>query len=150
MNKKVCLFGVSLIGLVLLSGCNKGYTEGVYTGTAIDNYGGQNNTSTAIVTVDSNGKITSVNLDTTYTKDGVETTKKTLGTDYGMYGNPYGSKVGEWYEQVAALENNVVENQGLDGIKIDEDGYTDTVSGCTIKIDALYKALEDALNQAKK
>ena len=148
MNKKLCLMGV--IGVMLLSGCSKGYTEGVYTGSAIDNYGGQSNTATAIVTVDAEGKITDVNLDTTYTKDGVETTKKALGTEYGMYGVPYGSQVGEWYEQVEALENNVVENQGLDGIKLDSEGYTDTVSGCTIKIDALYVALEDALNQAKK
>ena len=148
MKKKICIMGV--IGLLLLSGCAKGYTEGVYTGTAVDNYGGQSNTATAIVTVDASGKITDVNLDTTYVKDGVETTKKTLGSDYGMYGNPYGSSLGEWYEQVEALEANVVENQGLDGIKLNDDGYTDTVSGCTIKIDALYEALEDALNQARK
>ena len=148
MKKKMCIMGV--IGLVLLSGCSRGYTEGIYTGTAIDDFGGQSNTATAIVTIDSNGKITDVDLDTTYTKDGVETTKKTLGSDYGMYGNPYGSQIGEWYEQVEALEANVVENQGLDGIKLDDEGYTDTVSGCTIKIDALYKALEDALSQAKK
>ena len=29
-------------------------------------------------------------------------------------------------------------------LNIDEDGYTDAVSTCTIKIDALYKALEQA------
>jgi len=148
MKKKICL--ISIIGLALLSGCSKGYKEGVYTGTAIDSYGGQNNTATAIVTVDKNGKITDVNLDTTYTKDGVETTKKTLGDAYGMYGNEYGSKVGEWYTQVEALEKNVVDNQGLDKVKLTDDGYTDTVSGCTIKIDALYEALENALKQAKK
>ena len=148
MKKKICIIG--LIGLALLSGCSKGYIEGIYTGTAVDNYGGQSSTATAIVTVDANGKITDVNLDTTYIKDGVETTKKTLGSDYGMYGNPYGSQVGEWYQQVEALEANVVENQGLDGIKLNDDGSTDTVSGCTIKIDALYEAFEDALNQAKK
>lgn len=149
MNKKICLMGV--VGLLLLAGCSKGYVEGVYTGSAIDNYGGQSNTATAEVTVDSNGKITDVNLDTTYTtSDGVETTKKTLGTDYGMYGVDYGSQVGEWYEQVEALEQNVIDNQGLDGIELDSDGYTDTVSGCTIKVDALYEALEDALKQASK
>lgn len=148
MKKRICLIGV--IGLCLLSGCSKGYTEGVYTGTAIDNYGGQSNTATAVVTINSDGKITDVNLDTTYTKDGVKTTKKALGSNYGMYGSPYGSQVGEWYEQVEALENNVLDNQGLDGIKLDSDGYTDTVGGCTIKIDALYEALQDALNQAKK
>lgn len=149
MNKKMLLMGI--IGILLLSGCSKGYVEGVYSGSAIDNYGGQSNTATAIVTVDGNGKITDVDLDTTYTtKDGIETTKKKLGTDYGMYGVPYGSQVGEWYEQVEKLESSVVENQGLSGIKLDSDGYTDTVSGCTIKIDALYEALEDALEQARK
>lgn len=148
MKKKLCL--ICIVGLLLLSGCSKGYVEGVYNGSAIDNYGGQSNTATATIIVDSNGKITDVDLDTTYTKDGIETTKKELGTDYGMYGGAYGSQVGEWYEQVEALENNVIEYQGLDGIEMDSDGYTDTVSGCTIKIDALYEALEDALKQAKK
>lgn len=147
-NKKIILIGV--IGLALLSGCSKGYKEGIYTGTAIDSYGGQNNTATAIVTVDKNGKITDVDLDTTYTKDGVETTKKKLGDSYGMYGGEYGSQVGEWYQQVETLEKNVVDNQGLDKIKMNDEGYTDAVSGCTIKIDALYEALENALKQAKK
>lgn len=149
MNKKICLVGV--IGVALLSGCSKGYSEGIYTGTSIDNYGGQSNTATAVITIDSNGKITDVNLDTTYTtKDGNKTTKKTLGTDYGMYGHEYGSQVGEWYEQVEALEDAIVEGQGLKDIKLDSDGYTDTVSGCTIKIDALYEAVDNALEQAKK
>ena len=147
-NNKIILMGV--IGIALLSGCSKGYKEGIYTGTAIDSYGGQNNTATAIVTVDKNGKITDVDLDTTYTKDGVETTKKKLGDSYGMYGGEYGSQVGEWYQQVEALEKNVVDNQGLDKIKMNDEGYTDAVSGCTIKIDALYEALENALKQAKK
>ncbi len=56
-----------------------------------------------------------------------------------MYGNEYGSKVGEWYTQVEALEKNVVDNQGLDKVKLNDDGYTDTVSGCTIKIELLLK-----------
>lgn len=147
MKKKLCLMVV--IGLALLSGCSKGYKEGVYTGTATDSYGGDN-TATAIVTIDSNGKITDVDLDTTYTKDGVETTKKTLGDEYGMLGSPYGSNIGEWYQQVEALEKYVIDNQGIDKINLDEDGKTDAVSGCTIKIDALYEALDSALNQAKK
>lgn len=148
MKQKICLMGV--LGIVLLTGCSKGYKEGVYTGTAEDNYGGQNNTATAIVTVDSSGKITDVNLDTTYTKDGVSTTKKSLGTDYGMLSNPYGSKVGEWYQQAEALEKYVIDNQGIEKLELDSDGYTDAVSGCTIKIDALYNALSSALDQAKK
>ena len=39
MKKKIYLMG--LIGLLLLTGCSKGYKEGTYTGTAIDTYGGE-------------------------------------------------------------------------------------------------------------
>mgnify|MGYP005814397663 CR=1 FL=1 len=137
---------------ILLTGCGSDkLKEGTFEGSAIDTYGGEENTATAKVTIDSEGKITDVYLDTTYTKDGVETTKKTLGDEYGMKtGNSeYGSAEYEWYEQVEALEKAVIDNQGIDYLNLDEDGYTDADSTCTIKIDALYKALEDALNKAK-
>ena len=140
-----------LLVTVLLTGCgSKGLKEGTYEGSAIDNYNNQTNTATAKVTIDKDGKITDVYLDTTYTPEGGEpTTKKTLGKDYGMYGHPYGSQTAEWFEQVEALEQAVIDNQGIDFLNVDEDGYTDAVSKCTIKVDALYKALEDALNKAK-
>ena len=139
----ICVFA-----LVLLVGCSNGYKEGEYTGTAVDSYGGQENTASAKITIDSEGNITDVYLDTTYTTaDGVKTTKKTLGDDYNM--KSYPSAAGEWYEQVEKLEQAVVDNQGIDFLNLDEDGYTDAVSGCTIKIDALYEALADALEQAK-
>lgn len=139
-----------VFALVLLVGCSKGYKEGEYTGIAVDSYGGQENTASALVKVDSEGKIISVYLDTTYTTDdGVKTTKKSLGNDYGMLNHPYGSTVGEWYQQVEKLEQAVIDNQGVDFLNLDEDGYTDAVSGCTIKIDAMYNALVDALEQAK-
>ena len=112
-----------MVSLLLLGGCAKGYKEGIYTGTATDSYGGQDNTATATVTVDSNGKVTY---------------------------NPYGSTIGEWDTQVKALEDYIVKNQGIDSLKLDEDGKTDAVSGCTIKIDALYEAASNALKQAKK
>lgn len=144
----LCVFA-----LILLAGCSKGYKEGVYTGTSVDSYGGQENTASAVVTVDSEGKITKVYLDTTYTytnNDGVivNTTKKALRDDYNMMSNPNAS--GEWYVQVGKLEEAVIDNQGIEFLNLDEDGYTDAVSGCTIKIDALYAALDDALEQAKK
>ena len=139
----ICVFA-----LCLLVGCSKGYKEGEYTGTAVDSYGGQENTASAKVTVDSEGKITDVYLDTTYTKDGVTTTKKSLGNDYNMK-TYMPEAAGEWYEQVEKLEQAVIDNQGIDFLNLDEDGYTDAVSGCTIKIDALYEALDDALEQAK-
>lgn len=148
------LISLLLISVLVFTGCEKvtnEYKEGVYEGTAVDTYGGAENKATAKVTVDANGKITEVYLDTTYTKDGVETTKKSLKENYGMkVGNsPYGISEHEWFEQVEALEKYVVENQGIENLKLNDDGYTDAVSTCTIKVDALYKALEDALNKAK-
>lgn len=148
--KKIKIIFCLLI-VVLLTGCQDKYKEGEYTSTAIDTYGGANNEASAIVKIDSNGKITSVYLDTTYTtEDGVQTTKKTLKEEYGMLNHPYGSTVGEWYEQVEKLEKAVVENQGIDFLNLNEDGKTEAVSGCTIKIDAMYEALNKALEQAKK
>lgn len=147
--KKILM--LSLIGLVFLTGCGSDskLKSGVYEGSVIDNYNNENNTATAKVTIDEDGKITDVYFDTTYTKDGVETTKKTLKEDYGMYNHPYGSEVGEWYTQVEALEDAIVENQGIDFLNMDEDGYTDAVSSCTIKIDALINAYNDAIKKAK-
>ena len=140
-----------LLVTVLLTGCGSNtLKEGTYEGSAVDTFDGQENTATAKITIDADGKITDVYLDTTYTPEGGKpTTKKTLGKDYGMYGHPYGSQTAEWFEQVEALEQAVIDNQGIDFLNVDEAGYTDAVSTCTIKVDALYKALEDALNKAK-
>ena len=143
-----------LLVTVMLTGCgSNSLKEGTYEGSAVDTLGGQENTATAKITIDAEGKITDVYLDTTYTKDGVETTKKTLGNEYGMKETSANKGVieggAEWFEQVEALEQAVIDNQGIDFLNVDEDGYTDAVSKCTIKVDALYKALEDALNKAK-
>ena len=51
---------------------------------------------------------------------------------------------------VLRLEKYVVDNQGIDKLELDDEGKTDAVSGCTIKIDALYSAIDSALQQAKK
>ena len=145
------ILSIALVA-ILLTGCgSNGLKEGTYEGSAIDTYGGEENTATARVTIDAEGKITDVYLDTTYTKDGVETTKKTLGDEYGMkVGNSdYGQAEYEWYEQVEALEQAVIDNQGIEFLNVDEDGYTDAVSTCTIQVSALSEALEDALSKAK-
>lgn len=145
---KKILFSLVLLSLVFVGlGCEKvsqGYKEGTYEGSVIDDYNNENNTATAKVVVDKTGKITSVTLDTTYNGS----TKKALKDDYNMKKyNP--SAAGEWYEQVEKLEKAVVEHQGIDFIKLNDEGKTDAVSGCTIKIDALYKALNAALEKAK-
>lgn len=131
---------------IFITGCgNKTLKEGTYKGTAIDNYGGEENTASAEVKIDAEGKITSVYLDTTYKGS----TKKTLKDEYGMKGHPYGSKIGEWYEQVEKLESAIVEHQGTDFLALGEDGKTDAVSGCTISISALVEATNKAIAQAK-
>ena len=138
------LTAVLMVGAVF-TGCEKvGFKEGTYNGTAIDTYGGEENTATAKVVINSEGKIESVYLDTTYNGS----TKKTLGNDYNM--KKYNSNAaGEWFEQVEALEEAIVENQGIEFLNLDENGKTDAVSGCTIQITALVKAVDNALEQAK-
>lgn len=151
---KKLVFGLLCLSVILLTGCsvnleNGKYKEGTYEGTAVDNYGGTTNTASAKITVDDTGKIASLFIDTTYTTDaGVVTTKKQLKYDYKMKEyNP--SAAGEWFEQIEALEKTIVDNQGVDNITLDSDGYTDAVSGCTIKIDAIMNAVNDALTKAK-
>ena len=143
--KKLMLGLCACVMLFVFTGCEKvGFKEGTYNGSATDTYGGVENTATAKVVINSEGKIESVYLDTTY--EG--TTKKTLGYDYNMK-KYYPSAAGEWFEQVEALEKSIVENQGTNFLALVEYGITDAVSGCTIQITALVKAVDNALDQAK-
>lgn len=143
--KKVLLSLCALVFIISICGCEKvGYKEGTYEGSVIDNYNNEENTATAKVVINKSGKIESVYLDTTYHGS----TKKELGYDYNMKKyNP--SAAGEWFEQVEKLEAAIVENQGTEFLNLTEDGKTDAVSGCTIKVDALVKAVNNALEQAK-
>ncbi len=154
MKKLGILLACTLV--LFATGCQstKGeYQEGVYEAEAIDTYGGEENTATAKITVDEDGMITKVELDTTYTKDGELTTKKELGSDYGMKG--YSASLGniegggEWFEQAKALEDAIVENQGVDFLELSEDGKTDAVSGCTMSISSLVEAATTAIEEAK-
>lgn len=155
---KKILLGFMILGLFLTAGCEKvetgKYKEGTYTASVVDNYGGSNNTVIAVVYVNESGMIKSVYLDTTYTKNDTVSTKKALGNAYGMKGTS--AKMGkitggaEWYEQVSNLEKKIIEEQGLDWLTVKDDGTTDSVSSVTIKINTLYEAVNNAINQAKK
>lgn len=144
--KKLGILFVAVIAIFVVSGCEKvtKYKEGEYVGSVVDTYNNENNVATAKVTINSKGKIESVYLDTTYQGS----TKKTLGDDYNMK-KFNSSAAGEWYEQVEKLEKAIVENNGVSFLNLNDDGKTDAVSGCTIKIDALIKAVEDALSKAE-
>lgn len=150
--KKIVAGLVMIIMVVSFSGCQKiegDYKEGTYLGHVTDTYGGQNNEAIAVVYVGKSGKIESVYLDTTYTKGENVTTKKALGNDYNM--KAYSNATLEWFEQINLLEKKVVEEQGIDFINWTdaERTTTDSVSGVTIKINALYEAIHNALKQAK-
>jgi len=151
--KKLLLSVILFISIFVLAGCEKteeqgNYKEGTYFGHVIDDYGNANNLATAIIYVDKNGMIKSVFADTVYMKDDTNTTKKALGTDYGM--KDFSDAGKEWYEQVNIIEEKVIEEQGLDWLKLNDDGKTDAVSGVTMKVNAIYKAIDSALTQAKK
>lgn len=151
MKKYLGVICLLVLCLFVFTGCEKvsegKYKEGTYYGSVVDDYGGAKNVAYAVVYVDSNGLIKSVFLDTVYTKDGVNTTKKTLGIDYGMKARSEAGK--EWYEQVNLIEAKVVENQDISFIKLNDEGKTDSIAGVTMKVEALYKALNNALDQAK-
>ena len=80
--------------------------------------------------------------------------KKVLKDDYGMkelssqMGNIEGGS--EWYEQIEVIEKKVVEEQGINWFKLNDDQTTDSVSGVTITVDSYYKVLNNVLNEAKK
>lgn len=156
--KKVFL-SLALVFLACLTGCEKVetgiYKEGTYMGyDSYESYG-KNYVTTAVIYVDENGLIKSCYIDATYDKDGVFTTKKTLGDDYGMKETsenigviPGGS---EWYEQVKVIEDKVVSEQNLDWVKWQDEEKTklDSISGVTITADSYINAITNALKQAK-
>ena len=158
---KKFLVTLMICALVLVTGCTKvedegNYKEGIYFGASkeFESYG-QKYVSTATVYVGNDGKIKSVFIDSTYNKDGVNTTKKTLGDDYGMKATsanigaiPGGA---EWYEQINNLETKIVEEQGLDWLEWsnDEKTKTDSVASVTITVNTYYEAVMNALAQAK-
>lgn len=140
--KKLLVLGLAFV----LCACGGAATttkgEGEYVFTDHD---GAEQKVTAVVELE-DGKVTKVEIDETYTKDGEQTTKKTLGDDYGM------SAIGkvEWDDQVAHLEEQLV---GTDGtIELDEAGYAtneDVLSTCTINLTNIEKAVANAIANAK-
>ncbi len=149
---------LAIVSIVLVVGCEKveekgDYKEGTYFGSYEFESHEQKYVTTAVVYVDKTGKIASAFIDSTYLKNEVYTTKKTLGDAYGMksssaeQGNIEGGA--EWYEQVEKIEEKVVSEQGIDWLVLDEENKTDSVSGVTITVDTYYKALDAALKSAK-
>lgn len=74
-------------------------------------------------------------------------TKKSLKEDYGMKkASPIGK---EWYEQAAALEAYIVENDGVSTIELSDEGKIDNVAGATISGQNIIDLYNEAVANAK-
>lgn len=152
--KKLFLSFIAIL-LVFITGCEKVeqgiYKEGTYMGFVNEG----ESVTTAVIYIDKNGMIKSCFIDTTYTKNEVNTTKKVLGDDYDM--KETSASIGvipggaEWYEQVKVIEDKVIAEQNLDWVKWKdaEETKLDSISGVTITANSYVKAIENALKQAK-
>lgn len=156
--KKIIIIISLVLGLILVSGCEKinegTYKEGTYMGSNVYESYGKKYVTTAVIYVDNNGLIKSCYVDSTYTKDNISTTKKTLKDNYGMKQTSANNGIikggAEWYEQIKVIEDKVIESQGIDWVKWDSTNTKlDSVSGVTITADTYIKAIEQAINQAK-
>ena len=133
------LLAVLLVALTLVACGNKSVTtKGSFQSEADE----QGNYTTAEVTL-VDGKITEVVIDEYYALE--DTTKKTLGANYGMI---VGSSIGkEWNEQVQALENWCV---GKTGEEVFIGPATEELkSSCTIYYGHLLQAVAAACDAAK-
>lgn len=150
--KKLFLVLCSVI-LLISTGCevvSGTYKEGTYFGYSYDEE--YDAYATAVVYIDNGGMIKSVFIDTTYINESKSTTtvttKRVEGEDYNMK-TYYPSAVGEWYEQAETLEKYIIDNQGFE-VVLDAEGKTDAISGATINIAPIQKAVNNALEQAKQ
>lgn len=148
-----------VMGILLFTGCTKveekgNYKEGTYYGYVESESYGKTYVTSAVVYVNEEGSIKSVFIDSTYIKDEIVATKKSLGDKYGMKSaSSKGGKIeggAEWYQQANTLEKKIIEEQGTNWVKYQSDNATlDSISGVTIKANTLVEAVNKALEQAK-
>ncbi len=133
-------------------------------GVALTQDEGEVANTVAAIIIDSNNKIVACRIDTlaitaTLTEglvdEGAYQTKAEAGADYGMLGNPYGSKLAEWDAQAKAFETFVAgkTQAEVNGIAVDANGKTTDATlkaGCTIAITDFIKAVDNAFKSTKK
>jgi hypothetical protein len=141
------------------------YTPGVYFG-----YSDGHLHSFAVVTVNENGMIESVLIDSVYLQtqtdgpvswvsrgndaEGIAITKRSLdgGCGYDMHRAAVDCEVEDklmWHQQVDAIAAAVVENQALPNWNVGEDDKMDDIAGVTITVDTYIAAIQSALAQAR-
>jgi len=163
------LFMLLLVFTLSACGAEQGeYTPGIYHGYSVGT-----EPSIAIISVDENGMIVNVLIDSVYLKretdgpvtwvsrgnevQGVAITKRAYddGCGYNMHTakEVVNCEVdGElmWWQQVDLIAAAVVENQGLPNWTLTENKITgdDAMGGVTITVDGYIAAIRDALEKA--
>ncbi len=164
------LFVLLLVFTLAACGAEQGeYTPGIYHGYSVGHQ-----PSIAIVSVDENGMIVNVLIDSVYLKseadgpvswlsrgnevEGIAISKRAY--DNGCGYNMHTAKQvvncqvdGElmWWQQVDLIAEAVVANQGLPSWTLDANKITgdDAMSGVTITVDTYIAAIQSALNKAR-
>lgn len=142
----VILLLMTSVLLTACSGINSGYKDGVYTAQAAE-FAASGWKETVEIRIE-NGKLVTINWDAIYKDDSIPIRKKQYSKS-GLYGMMAGGAVAEWYDQAVAAEQFVLEN-GIDSLAVNQDGYTDAVTSCTIHVNAFETLLRECLAQAKK
>ena len=177
MKKFFALFIAFAFALTLTACGEEVVEEGDYTPGVYFGYSEGHQNSFAVLTVDENGYIVGLLVDTVYMKseeggpvswvsrgndvEGIATTKRSLdgGCGYDMHRSGTYCEAPEgqfmWHEQVDLLTQAVIEAQGLPSLPILENNtidqdHEDAIAGVTITVDTYIEAIQDALNQASE
>ncbi len=76
--------------------------------------------------------------------------KKTESHPGGSYNMKTAGAQKDWYEQAELLEQYLIDTQHMNSIRLDENSYTDTIAGVSIKVDNFTSLSNEALSDAAK
>ena len=138
---------LAALAIISLSACSgTSYKDGEYSAQLSEF--SQNGWKDIVEITIKDGKIAKINWDAVYKDDSIPLQKKQYSKS-GLYGMLAAGSIAEWYDQAVAAEQYVLKN-GIDSLKLDADGYTDAIAGCTIHINELETLIRECLKQAKQ
>lgn len=153
--KKVVLLGASLVlALGLFTGCGEKepvigeqeevvYVDGTYYAEA-DEFAGSGWKDTIRIEIE-DGKIVYVDWNA-INEEGEDKKAASISGEYGMVER--GGAVAEWHEQAEEVEKFLIETQNPAAITLDDGGYTDAVSGATMRVNGFVSLVNQALEEA--
>lgn len=152
--RKLIHFGMLMVFVILMNGCGmwqKSEKELEKVGVAkSDEVRGSQIIVEATL---KNNKLIKIQIDETGAKsfDGsLSGSKKELKDEYNM--RSYSDIGKEWYEQIEAFENYLVEN-GIESVIVDDEGKAtnlDLMTQCTISVDKYLEISKEAVKNAEK